>query len=1160
MGELLVAAITIGGLIGLIAGLSFILNHSIWPLTVEVGLGIGSLLTAYRWLRKLAHTRLSQSALRAMDRSINQGRTKHKMQRTLTGRKSDYDAKWLEALMAFQTAIWQDMLASLSKLKDMDSQRESLMAKAQDELAKVKEAYESYLKLYADLSAQIPQGLAQAEEDAKIIHDANVQMGDLFSDILKEAQKIIQAMRQDKAEVNDGLSQLHSMLETAKEWLEKDMPEKRNTYLKQAQEIYLKAIASISRALEIADNYYAAGSSASHAENLGSLLSLIAQADTVKEEMELKIASAQDALGGFDDLIYQLRQEAENFKLRVAQPIRESMLVISQKLDAARTRIIANYQELSSLVAKAQEQAAQISARAEAAFNDLKQIVDVQLPQWQEMFKGLEELRSTIDSGTADIDASSKELKRLKEAMRKELSHYEKLSKQLARSIRIDGCQVKGAITPENIAQSNAEAASIWARMLESMKQMSLMQDEARKIQTDTKQKHALITKQLKDAQSKITRLQQTASAEIQKMRSRQAQGMQELEAILKEADAIMSLVQNAPWNATVAEISVILAQVESEWDNLILEITNRQADAQAKVLEGAARARARHAEAVDLIKAAIQRLEAKLQAAREVAAQAEKAIVELPTRQVSATLPAPLAARAQIRIQNNLGNRVIAGTSQEEIVVQVNKAPLVQETLPARPAAMSAQPETLSGMVEAIKKLEDYGKDLVKAQGAISKAIDQTAQSAKDEITQVAKEAAQEASKVSEVVAGSEGTYSAPSVTPLPAWKIDKMAEGAYQELLQNNGDTSTLSTGVGYIAGTPIDTKGLFPPDWDVRVGVDVVHPDQEGGNNDDGLAESLFAPVINPLDPLSSGGSSALRFSPHIDNREMVPVRIQVPPAEVDEHGLTKPIRWWDPDWWPKPMPTYVPLRIPDPFPEPQPTYVPIKIPDPMPDWQRGHPEPAHPEPAPEPAQPAEPKPEPPAEPAPDKGDAARRLPDSTPAQARSEQARIAKGRASARTRPNQATPTTEEFSAAFSGINLNKFAVVDSNYNEEALKALARIGEQNTARFLETLVSTGHVRAPPQALLDAHPLLKNIFERVFGVVYIDANNQTWIFIAPDLLTANNPETITTFLHEAIEAYLRSTGAAAEEAHNYAKQLEQSLSVTAEDLRRGKTCKDK
>ncbi|HNW40114.1 MAG TPA: UTP--glucose-1-phosphate uridylyltransferase, partial [Candidatus Omnitrophota bacterium] len=146
-----------------------------------------------------------------------------------------------------------------------------------------------------------------------------------------------------------------------------------------------------------------------------------------------------------------------------------------------------------------------------------------------------------------------------------------------------------------------------------------------------------------------------------------------------------------------------------------------------------------------------------------------------------------------------------------------------------------------------------------------------------------------------------------------------------------------------------------------------------------------------------------------------------------------------------------------------------------------------------------------------------------------------------RTSARTRTDKITPIAEEFNAAFSGVNLNEFALVDSNYTKEAVKALDRIGENESARFLEMLASTGHVRAPPQELLDSNPLLKDIFERVFGVVYLDAQGQLWIFIAPDLLSPNNPETIATFVHESIEAYLRNRGLSPVEAHLSAEIIE-------------------
>ncbi|MFA5088109.1 MAG: glycogen/starch synthase, partial [Candidatus Omnitrophota bacterium] len=158
-------------------------------------------------------------------------------------------------------------------------------------------------------------------------------------------------------------------------------------------------------------------------------------------------------------------------------------------------------------------------------------------------------------------------------------------------------------------------------------------------------------------------------------------------------------------------------------------------------------------------------------------------------------------------------------------------------------------------------------------------------------------------------------------------------------------------------------------------------------------------------------------------------------------------------------------------------------------------------------------------------------------------------------SARTRPDQTTPTAEEFAAAFSGVDLSAFDVVAQTAINEGADALDTIGEHQAARLLQEISANQHVRAPPQEMLDANPLLAEIFRRVSGVVYIGDKNEPWILIAPDVLT-NTSELKLTLVHEAVEANLRVKkdaksgeyvlGLSAEEAHRRAVEVEGALKI--------------
>jgi hypothetical protein len=85
-----------------------------------------------------------------------------------------------------------------------------------------------------------------------------------------------------------------------------------------------------------------------------------------------------------------------------------------------------------------------------------------------------------------------------------------------------------------------------------------------------------------------------------------------------------------------------------------------------------------------------------------------------------------------------------------------------------------------------------------------------------------------------------------------------------------------------------------------------------------------------------------------------------------------------------------------------------------------------------------------------------------------------------------------------------------------------------------------------RAPPQALLDANSLLRDIFERVYGLIYT-YNGQLYILIAPDILQANNPEALRTLIHEIVEFHRRLQGLSIEEAHQEALNAEEKIPTT-------------
>ena len=153
-------------------------------------------------------------------------------------------------------------------------------------------------------------------------------------------------------------------------------------------------------------------------------------------------------------------------------------------------------------------------------------------------------------------------------------------------------------------------------------------------------------------------------------------------------------------------------------------------------------------------------------------------------------------------------------------------------------------------------------------------------------------------------------------------------------------------------------------------------------------------------------------------------------------------------------------------------------------------------------------------------------------------------------SGRTREGKTTPFSEELRVAFEGIDVSDFDVVDGHFEDIGLTALSSIRENHVAKLLRDRFSRGHVRAPPQALLDRSPRLRNIFERVSGLVYFDQSGQLWILIAPDVLSENHAELIPTLVHESVEAYYRLiSGLDAEQAHK--KAVEAELRYVAEGL---------
>src|SRR3989338_61025 len=114
-----------------------------------------------------------------------------------------------------------------------------------------------------------------------------------------------------------------------------------------------------------------------------------------------------------------------------------------------------------------------------------------------------------------------------------------------------------------------------------------------------------------------------------------------------------------------------------------------------------------------------------------------------------------------------------------------------------------------------------------------------------------------------------------------------------------------------------------------------------------------------------------------------------------------------------------------------------------------------------------------------------------------------------------------------------------------------RAIDAIDGQQVSGFLQGLAASRHVRAPPKELLDNNLLLKNIFKRVSGLVYVDSRDEIWILIAPDVLEKDSRDRTLTFIHEAVEAYLLEVKhLSSDMAHHFAEieELHYRYSVPA------------
>jgi len=71
-----------------------------------------------------------------------------------------------------------------------------------------------------------------------------------------------------------------------------------------------------------------------------------------------------------------------------------------------------------------------------------------------------------------------------------------------------------------------------------------------------------------------------------------------------------------------------------------------------------------------------------------------------------------------------------------------------------------------------------------------------------------------------------------------------------------------------------------------------------------------------------------------------------------------------------------------------------------------------------------------------------------------------------KASARTRPQQTTPSQEEINTAFKGIDFSQFDCLETNFLESAKNALNTFSEGHAAKAFEVLASQKRIRVPPK----------------------------------------------------------------------------------------------
>ncbi|MCK5346142.1 MAG: hypothetical protein KAR20_22180, partial [Candidatus Heimdallarchaeota archaeon] len=161
-----------------------------------------------------------------------------------------------------------------------------------------------------------------------------------------------------------------------------------------------------------------------------------------------------------------------------------------------------------------------------------------------------------------------------------------------------------------------------------------------------------------------------------------------------------------------------------------------------------------------------------------------------------------------------------------------------------------------------------------------------------------------------------------------------------------------------------------------------------------------------------------------------------------------------------------------------------------------------------------------------------------------QNRTRQNTAIKKASSAKTREGETEPLEEEVKAAFKSINYLDFMYAGDDMIEGIYSALIGIGEEGAVELLKRLNSEGQICVPPQKLLNKHPESRELFKKVYGLVYYDKHGRLWIFIAPDVFEAGKKRKqifILTLIHEAVEASQRENGLSPEDAHQKAVEAE-------------------